>query len=252
MEKGKSKRTWQFRYMARTKLSVFAIKTNVFHPSESLTEFLTKHLSQGLENESILVITSKVVSLAEGMLIKKGTITKAELVRREADIFLGEGGHGCLLTIKHGLMIPSAGIDESNSEDGSFILYPKDPFNSAKKIWQDLKQHYKLKKLGILISDSHTSPLRQGVTGIALSYWGFQGVRSHIGTPDIFGRELKMTKVNWADGLASMATLTMGEANECQPVAVITGAAVNFVDEIDPSEIQMPIKEDLYYPLFKK
>ena len=147
--------------------------------------------------------------------------------------------------------MPSAGIDESNSETGEYILYPKDPFASAHNLWAALRETWKIKNLGVLITDSHTTPLRRGVTGICVSYAGFSAVRNMVGTEDLFGRPLRMTQMNFADGLAAAAVMLMGEGAESQPMALIENAAVQFCQRIDPSEIAIPLEEDLYYPLLR-
>ncbi len=233
-------------------LSVRPIKTNVFTLGQNLNSFIIQNLdSIEVKESSILVITSKIVSLAESQVIKKTDIDKQALIIDEADIDLGEVAYGCRLTIKHGLFIPSAGIDESNSPDGDYILFPKDPFLSAKNICEFLKSHFNLKNLGVILSDSHTLPLRQGVTGIALSYWGFSGVKSLIGKDDIFKKPLEMTKMDLVDGLAASAVLMMGEGNEQCPLAIIENAPVDFLDTIDPSEISIKYQDDLYYPIYK-
>ena len=64
-----------------------------------------------------------------------------------------------MLTMKNNILIPTAGIDESNGK-GYYILWPKDPYQSAKKIYNFIKQEFKLNNFGIIISDSHCVPLR--------------------------------------------------------------------------------------------
>lgn len=233
----------------RTPLQVLQIPTRVFKKNENLIHFITDHLPV-LKERSILAITSKIVSLSEGRTYPKSSITKSELISREADFVLGEGGYGCHLTIKEGLLIPSAGIDESNSETGEYILYPSQPFVSARRIHEALVQHYGLQELGILITDSHTLPLRQGVTGITLSYWGFKGVRSRVGELDLFGRPLQMTQMNLVDGLSASAVLMMGEGNESTPLAVIQDAPVLYCFNTDPRELHIAPELDLYAPLY--
>lgn len=235
------------------KLSVQPITTRIFQDQENLLDFVVSQIPADLvREEMVLAVTSKIVSLAEGRLLDKTSIDKEALINQEADSNFGEIGYGCFLTIKHGLFIASAGIDESNSQSEKYILYPKDPFLSAKNLWSGLKKKWNLEKLGILMTDSHTSPLRRGVTGIALAHWGFSGLRNLIGTPDLFGRHLQMTTMNLADGLAAAATLMMGEANESRPLAVIACEGLNFADEINPAEVKIPMKEDLYYPIFEQ
>ena len=196
-------------------------------------------------------MTSKIVSLAENRLVSRSTIDKKTLVQKEADTYLGEIGHGCFLTIKSGLLIPSAGIDESNSVNGDFIIFPKNPFLSAQNLLQDLRKIWNLKNLGLVITDSHTTPLRRGVTGICLSYAGFNAVRNLIGSRDLFGRELKMTQMNFADGLAASAVMLMGEGAESRPLVVIENSAVEFCETTRTDEINIPLEEDLYFPLLQ-
>ena len=196
-------------------------------------------------------MTSKIVSLSENRIVPKSKIDKKNLIQKEADHYLGEIGYGCHLTIKQNLLIPSAGVDESNTEKDFYILYPLNPFLSAQKIHRVIKQKLHLKEFGVLLTDSHTMPLRRGVLGAALAYYGFKGVENKIGTKDLFGKELKMTQINVADALAVAATFTMGEGKECRPLAIVT-APVEFTKLPDNSELRMPFEEDLYKPLLQK
>ncbi len=237
--------------MSKT-LKITPLRTSIFRAHQNLNKFVCENLVRTpLQEGSILAVTSKIVSLSEGKLIKQEGTDKDQLVISEADYDLGEVAYGCRLTIKDGLFIPSAGIDESNSEDGSFILYPDNAFASAEGLHAHLKQTYQLKSFGVLITDSHTLPLRQGVTGIALAYWGFEGVKNMIGQKDLFGRKLMMTKMDIADGLASAAVMMMGEADEASPLALIENPPVTFCEKTNPNEIQIPPELDLYYPLYR-
>ena len=232
-------------------LSVTPVKTPIYH-GENLTDFITDNLPQELVQDGIiLAVTSKIVSLSEHRLIPQSQISKENLVKQEADVFLGEIGYGCFLTVKDGLLIPSAGIDESNSETGSYILYPKDPFESAHRLWKDLKQKFKLTHFGLILTDSHTTPLRRGVTGIALSHWGFHPIRKMVGTKDLFGRELKMTNMNLVDGIATAAVMMMGEGSESTPLAVVSGVDVEFSDLSHAEDLSIPLNDDLYGPVLR-
>jgi F420-0:gamma-glutamyl ligase len=218
-------------------ISATAVKTDLFEPGMDLFEFIVKNLGEAHKPKdgSILAITSKILSLAEDRRVSVKSTDKGDLVRREADTYLGEIGYGCHLTIKHGLFIPSAGIDESNSNDGSYILYPENPYQTARSLQKRLREHFGIRRLGVIITDSHTTPLRRGVTGIALAYWGIKGTRNLI---------------NLADAVATAAVFVMGEADERRPLAVVHGVDAEFVEETDPTEIQIPMEEDLYAPLF--
>ena len=229
-------------------LKVQSIKTRTFNVGEPLVPFLLEHLPSQLEN-TVLAITSKIVSLSEGRIVKKSQISKEELVKKEADHFLGETSHGIFLTIKHGLLIPSAGIDESNAAGDYFILYPEDPEQTAESVRKDLCKKFNLKNFGIILTDSVSSPLRLGVTGVALSHSGFLGIKSEIGKNDLFGHPLKVTKVNVADSLASAAVHSMGEGNESTPLAVIKTGLVEFVQ--GRVRVNVAPEEDIYFPLYK-
>jgi F420-0:gamma-glutamyl ligase len=234
-------------------LQVKAIRTRIFLVGEDLAQFIIASVDPSYVHEKmVLVITSKIVSLAERRLVAKASIEKPALAIREADVYLGEAMYGFQLTIKHGILIPSSGIDESNSVDGDYILFPVDPYASAAALGAKLKAEWAIENLGILITDSHTTPLRRGVTGIALSHWGFRAIRDLVGTQDLFGREMRVTSMNLADGLAAAAVMMMGEGNESCPLAVASGPELEFTAETHSDEIRIPAEQDLYAPLLAK
>ncbi|MEC9283640.1 MAG: coenzyme F420-0:L-glutamate ligase, partial [Bdellovibrionota bacterium] len=187
-------------------LSSKPIKTQIFEKNMDLHSFIEKSLKDENLEGKILAVTSKVVSLAEGRLVTKNSISKDDLVVKESDHYLGKIAYDCHLTIKEGLLIASAGIDESNSQEDHYILFPEDPFQSAKAIYEKLKLTRGLKEFGVILTDSHTTALRRGVVGAALAYYGFSGVKNKIGSKDLFGRELQMTSMNLADSIATAAT----------------------------------------------
>ncbi|RZA00336.1 MAG: hypothetical protein EOP11_18430 [Proteobacteria bacterium] len=237
--------------MKSKSVTVTPVRSAVFHRGDSLFEYLKAQLHGQLEDGAVVAVTSKIVSLAENRVAPKEGTTKRALVEKEAGTYLGMGNHGVELTITHGLLIPSAGIDESNSESGDYILFPEDPFASAAAIGRYLRSEFNLKHLGVILTDSHSSPLRLGVTGLSLSHWGIKGTQSLVGAPDIFGKELKFTSVNVVDSLATMAVFTMGEADNRCPLAVIKGAEVEFTEQTSPAEIVVKPEDDLYWPLLK-
>lgn len=233
-----------------------AYKTSVVKPGDSLFNMIIQHIPL-IEEKSVLVLTSKIVSLSQNRLVPiKDEPDKLSLIQQEADWYL-EGDYskkyGVCLTIKYGILIPTAGIDESNS-NGHYILYPLDIQEVINRLWQDLKHHYQLKTLGILMTDSHTTPLRRGVTGIALGWCGFKPLHNYIGTTDIYGYALRVTQSNIVDSLAAAAVFVMGEGNEQTPLALITDVDTLVFQDKPPtdSELQsvvIPMAEDLYAPL---
>jgi putative folate metabolism gamma-glutamate ligase len=202
------------------------------------------------------VLTSKILSVIQGRLIPKDHISKEELIRQEADFILKTTvttPHGICLTIKNGLLIPSAGIDESNG-DSVYILYPEDMQKDAVQVWDYCRQKYGLKDFGVLITDSRTTPMRRGVTGVALAWCGFEPLYSYIGKPDLFGHPLRVTQVNVLDALAAASVFVMGEGNEQTPCAIIQDAPKITFSDHPPTEEEVaacviPMEEDLYGPL---
>lgn len=229
------------------------IKTRPFlPPKDDLLSLVSK---VRVREKSILVITSKIVSIWQGRCIRIEDVPdKDELIKKEADLYLPREKvpkGWVMLTMKHNIMIPTAGIDESNA-NGYYILWPEKPFETAKKIYSFIKKEYKLKKFGIIISDSHTVPLRWGTMGIALAYWGFWPLKDYRGKPDIFGRKLKITQSNIADALATAAVLVMGEGKERTPMALIEDLdSVKFgnFNFLKKNPLAISRKHDIYGPL---
>src|SRR3989338_7092851 len=158
-----------------------------------------------------------------------------------------------LTTIKNNMIIASSGIDESNS--GSYYtLWPKDPKASAELIWKYLKKKFNIRNLGVIITDSRLVPLRRGVVGIAIAYFGFKPLKDYRGKKDIFGREFRMETSNIPDSLATAAVLEMGEGLEQQPIAIISDISqIEFIDkQFKPNSLddsfEIPQKEDMFYP----
>ena len=198
----------------------------------------------------MVVVTSKIVALSEKRVaVIKNNKTKEKLIIKESEFALP--ARHVWLTVKDGMIMASAGIDESNA-NGKLILLPKDSFKTAHFLRKKLQQKYGVKKLGVLISDSRTMPLRSGVTGAALGYAGFRGIKNYIGTSDIFGRKFKFSRTNIADSLAAGAVLVMGEGNEQQPLSIIEKPPIEFCDKINKNELRIDIKDDIYRPLFPK
>ncbi len=226
-------------------MNIVPVRTNIFREGGSLEEFITQHVKE-LPNGSILVVSSKIVALAEGRVAPAKD--RDRLIKKESTRAVKT--QQTWLTEKDGVLMPSAGIDESNG-DGKLALLPKDSFQSARNIHSKVLKNFRIKKVGVIIADSRIYPLRAGVTGVALGYAGFKGLRDYRGKKDLFGRTLRMTQTNLADSLATAATLVMGEGKERQPLAVITGAPVEFSNHTSRRELIMDEKGDMFEPLLR-
>ncbi len=229
-------------------MNIQPIKTRVFLPNENILEFIKEYI-YNIKDGDIIVITSKVVSYSEGRFVFPYTRKMRDQIIKNESSFLLRTKY-TWLTIKDGMVMASAGVDESNA-DNKLLLLPKDSFKTASLLRKELMKYYNVKKLGILITDSRLLPLRSGVVGVALGYAGFKGIRNYIGKRDIFGRELKFSRTDIADSLATSAVLCMGEGNEQQPLATIHDAPVEYINKVNSKELKIDPKEDLYAPLFR-
>lgn len=238
-------------------MQVVGITTRTINSKDSIFDILNEYLPV-LEEGSIIAVTSKIISICEQRVIPKDVIaSKYELVKKEAEAYLAEDQaiYGAHLTIKNNILIPSAGIDESNS-NGHYILYPENPQKMAEDIWHYLQKKHHLSRFGVVITDSHVSPLRRGVTGVGIAWCGFEPLYDYIGKADIFDETLRITKINILDALATAAVFIMGEGAEKTPLAIIRDVPrVTFVNRAPSQEekesVKIPLEEDLFAPLLR-
>ena len=229
-------------------MRVRPIKTRIFTEGEDLFAFIRAHVPN-IQDGSIVVITSKIVALAEGRTaVVRDKKTKELLIRSESELAIPT--KWVWLTIRDGFVMPNAGIDESNA-DGKYILLPKDSFATAQAIRSRILRQYKIKNAGVLITDSRTMPLRAGVSAVAIGYAGFKGIRDYRGKPDLFGKKFVYSRTNVADALAAAAIVEMGEGSEQQPLALITNAPVEFATRVKRGETAIDLEDDMYRPLFR-
>ena len=189
-------------------MKITPLKTPIIRAAQcGLDEILAEAVKE-MPERSVLAITSKIVSLCEGSAIPFVKGDKDRIIQAEAEYYLSKAGnkYDIYLTIKRNMLIPNAGVDESNS-DGHFVLWPRDPQKSANECWGYLRERFHRRELGVIITDSTTTPLRWGTTGRCLAYCGFRGINSKVGEHDLFGRVLHVTRVNVADGLAARGAL---------------------------------------------
>ena len=221
-------------------MNIRAIKTKKISVGEiSLEKFLDDYIVDVKEN-SIIVVTSKVISLIENR-VAPLTTDLDKLIHEEADyISKDKNRYDRYTTFKFNALVSGAGIDQSNG-DGSYILLPKDPQKTAKYIYDYLTKKFKIFDFGVIITDSRSMPLRVGASGVAIGFWGFAPLKDYVGTEDIFGRKLQFEKANVVDALATAAVLVMGEGNEQTPLAVIED--LNFIDFKKDSPTQTELKE---------
>ncbi len=225
-------------------MQITPIKTHkITSRDNDILEIIDKYVSSLAEN-SILVVTSKIVAVCEGNIVPSENVNKDDLVIKQADMYLPKEGNtfNLFVTIKNNILAVNAGVDESNA-DGKFVLWPKDAQQSANNIRRHLIEKFNLKNVGVLITDSKTTPLRYGITGIGIAHSGFAAINDFMGTPDIFGRILKMTKVNVMDGIAAAAAVVMGEASEQTPLSIVGDVPFVKFQDHEPTKEELELLE---------
>jgi len=233
-------------------MELIPIKTRVMQPpKDDLFSVLDTALTS-LQERDVVLISSKIVAIDEGRCVPVVNTDREALVATEADLLIPRPYWGTPLSVVHSAFIGTAGIDESNA-DGHFVLLPKDPFASAQKIHTYLKTRFELTQVGVIITDSHSQPMRRGASGISIGFWGFEPVINHIGEEDLFGRRMKIEQSNLADGLAAGATVVMGEVAECQPVVIARNVPeVSFTEENKKDTLFVPFEDDTFRVLYDR
>jgi len=205
-------------------MNIVTIKTRLVHANECTLETLLTESLTDVPERSVVVISSKIVALCQNRIVSREAITKAELIKQEADYYTSDGfnKYGFNFTLMHGTLIPSAGIDESNV-DNAFVLWPADPQKVANDIQQFLCRVFKRQSIGVIITDSTSlPPMRGGTIGIMLAHSGFVAVKRLAGTKDLFGRKFEVSRSAIGSGLAAAANVVMGEGREQTPIAIIS------------------------------
>ncbi len=232
-------------------------------PRDDLYEVLDASLPR-LREGDVLFVASKVVAIHQGRCVKilpPGTPgargQKARLIKEESEWYARShlrSWPDLYLSIKESTLIANAGIDESNA-NGHYILWPRRAPAAAKAIRHYLRKESGVKKLAVVIVDSHILPLRHGTVGISLGSAGMEPLYDYRGTPDLFGRTIRHTAKNVVDPLAAMAVALMGEGNERTPLLLLRGAGagglVTFTDRDVSRKIAVQPKDDLYAPLWR-
>jgi coenzyme F420-0:L-glutamate ligase/coenzyme F420-1:gamma-L-glutamate ligase len=201
-----------------------------------------------LREGDVLVVTSKVVSKAEGRLVPvdpDDPRSAKGLVEEEAVRVLRRRGDLLITETRHGFVCANSGIDLSNVERGQAALLPVDSDRSARKLRDGLRARRGV-SVGVVITDTVGRTWRRGLTDVAIGCAGVAAVVDLRGTEDALGRELHVTEVAVADEIAAAAELVMGKALGI-PVAVVRGIDPAWLREGSvAAEIVRPPAEDLF------
>jgi coenzyme F420-0:L-glutamate ligase / coenzyme F420-1:gamma-L-glutamate ligase len=196
-----------------------------------------------LHDGDILVVTSKIVSKAEGRVV---TASREQAIEAETARVVARRGATTIAQTRHGLVLAAAGVDESNTAPGTVVLLPEDPDESARRLRKALQARTG-RTIGVVITDTMGRPWRAGQTDNAIGAAGVVPVRDYRGEPDTFGNILEVTVAAVADEIAAAADLVKGKSAGV-PVAVVRGLAGLVTEQDGPGarELIRPAEEDMF------
>ncbi|MPZ28794.1 MAG: coenzyme F420-0:L-glutamate ligase, partial [Micromonosporaceae bacterium] len=187
-------------------------------PGADLAELVTR-AAPWLRDGDVLVVTSKIVSKAEGRLVDLPPASP-ERERARADALAAETARPVaardqtrIVATHHGFVMAAAGIDASNVDSSRLVLLPKDPDASARALRAALARRHGL-RVAVVVSDTMGRPWRNGLTDVALGAAGIAPLRDHRGETDRYGNELRLTQVAVVDQLAAAAELVKGKRDQ--------------------------------------
>jgi len=215
-----------------------------------------------LEEADIIVVTSKVVSLAEGKTVDLRSVEPScfarelarqldkdprlvELILRETKSIVRMAQKHLITETKHGFVCANAGVDKSNIRGEHMVAtLPDDPDLSARKIKDGINELRGV-NVAVVITDTFGRPLRRGVTNIAIGVAGLPPILDLRGTADMYGYELRVTQIAVADELAGSAELVMGKTRRI-PAVIIRGYRYKEDEKAMSKELNLPEEEDIF------
>ena len=211
-------------------------------PGADLGELIAR-AAPGLADGDILVVTSKIISKAEGRVISadRESAIAAETVR-----VIARRGDTTIAQTKHGLVLAAAGVDRSNTAAGTVVLLPEDPDGSARRLRQAISDRLGA-RIGVVVTDTMGRPWRNGQTDTAIGAAGLAPLRDHRGQADTFGNTLEVTIAAVADEIAAAGDLVKGKTEQV-PVAIVRGLAELVTPDDGPGAAALirPAAEDMF------
>ncbi len=235
----------------------------IVEPNTDLAKIILQTLDSSntsLENGDIIVIASKVVSVAENRIISAKDIEPSgkaleiaskngfdpihvELAIQESVAILRT--EGVLITeTSSGLVCNFSGVDKSNAPEGKFVLLPRNSDSSASQLLKSLKKNTG-RKLAVIITDTQGRPWRRGSINLAIGCAGIAPFKYNKGKKDLYGRVLERSTVCQIDEIAMLAESLMGQAGQRIPVVIVRGYTYSASEET-AKDINRPKHEDMF------
>lgn len=227
-----------------TQLTLIALPNiPLIQPGDDLCAIILNSLAEAelqLQDDDVLIIAQKIVSKAEGRMVKLSSVAPSARARelaaqllkdpRHVEVILSESKdivrmRPGVIVVEHrlGFVCANAGVDRSNvaphgsPEDDCLLMLPEDPDRSCAELREKLYQASGA-RVGVIVNDSHGRAWRNGTVGAAIGAAGVPALLDLRGTHDLFDYPLQVTQIGLADELAAAASLLMGQAAEGRPV----------------------------------
>jgi coenzyme F420-0:L-glutamate ligase/coenzyme F420-1:gamma-L-glutamate ligase len=204
---------------------------------------LISDAADDLRDGDIVVVTSKIVSKAEGRVVRAD---RERAIDSEAVRVVARRGPTRIVETRHGLVLAAAGVDSSNTAPGTVVLLPEDPDGSARRLRKALADRRGV-RVGVVVTDTMGRPWRTGQTDAAIGAAGLAPLRDHRGEPDTFGNQLEVTIAAVGDEIAAAADLVKGKTTQV-PVAIVRGLAELVTDADGPGAAALirPAVDDMF------
>jgi coenzyme F420-0:L-glutamate ligase/coenzyme F420-1:gamma-L-glutamate ligase len=204
-----------------------------------------------IQDGDILVVTSKIVSKAEGRLVpippedgpEREKAREAVLDAETARVVARRGPTRIVQT-HHGLVMAAAGIDASNVDRAHLVLLPADPDASARALRAAIRDRYG-RRVAVVVTDTMGRPWRIGLTDVAIGVAGLDALLDYRGDRDAHGNELALTQMAVADELAGAGELVKGKYDQV-PVAVVRGFPTGDADGAGARAMVRPADLDMF------
>jgi len=217
-----------------------------------------------LNNGDIIAIAQKVVSKAEGRIVRLRDVNPSEraeeiakttlkdprlveLILRETEKIVKASAQILIVENKNGLIAINAGVDKSNVKGAdAYALLPLDPDKSARRIRSEIAE-LTGKKVAVMICDTYSRPFRRAQAEFAIGVAGVNSFKDYRGQKDLFGYVLKVKRVAIADEIAAAAELAMGQGKEAVPVVIVKNLSrVEWTEETSANDLLISKEEDLF------
>ena len=226
-----------------------------------LVELIGSSLIAWARPGDVLVVTHKIVSKAEGRVVRLSEVEPSlratqwaerwdkdarqiEVVLRESESIVRMERGIIISRTRHGLVCANAGVDRSNSPDETVCLLPLDPDASARQLYHGLQARLGF-PVPVLISDSFGRPWRNGIVNVTIGLTGLEPFADYRGQDDPHGYRMEASIMATADALCAASELVMGKIDQV-PAAVIRGATIVLSPEATSRPLIRSLEEDMF------